>query len=400
MNLLPIRAMPAAALAADVPLICFSHLRWDFVLQRPQHLMSRFARERPVWFWEEMIPTDHHLAYLEFHAFEGTTVQAIRPRVPRDLTATETEEALTGLLNQFLQITGTHKPVLWFYTPQMWPFARNVAASAIVYDCMDELSGFRFAPPDLRRNEARLLAAADVVFTGGYSLYEAKRGQHGNIHPFPSSVDAAHFAGARREQRDPVDQRSIAHPRLGYYGVIDERLDLGLIRDMAAARPNWQIVMIGPLVKLNSTDLPRAANIHWLGQKAYADLPAYLSGWDVALMPFAINDATRFISPTKTLEYLAGGRRVVSTPVRDVVRHYGDIAAVRIANDAAGFIAACANSLDGLDRSQELDEVDQILSASSWDNSFAEISKLVTNAAAARTASDWSATPHLQLHGE
>jgi len=400
MNLLPVRAVPAIALEASVSVICFSHLRWDFVLQRPQHLMNRFAREHAVWFWEEMIPTDHHLPYLEFHAFEGTTVQAIRPRVPRHLSAADTQTALTGLLDQFLKVTGTEMPVLWFYTPQMWPFACNVAASAIVYDCMDELTGFRFAPPDLRHNEARLLAAADVVFTGGYSLFEAKRDQHRNIHPFPSSVDAAHFARARASQPDPADQASLAHPRLGYYGVIDERLDLGLIRDMAAARPEWQIVMIGPVVKVDPADLPRAANIHWLGQKSYADLPAYLAGWDVALMPFAINEATRFISPTKTLEYLAGGRRVVSTPVRDVVRPYRDIAAVRIADGAASFVAACDSILDGSDQPQDwLDEVDRMLAALSWDNSFTEMNTLVTNAVAARTACEWPAVPRL-LHGD
>ncbi len=214
-------------------------------------------------------------------------------------------------------------------------------------------------------------------------------------------MDAAHFAGARGPQPDPADQASIAHPRLGYYGVIDERLDLGLIRDMAAARPEWQIVMIGPVVKVDPADLPRAANIHWLGQKSYADLPAYLAGWDVALMPFAINEATRFISPTKTLEYLAGGRRVVSTPVRDVVRHYGDVAAVRIAGDVESFIAACDGILGRSDRSHDwLDEVDGILSSLSWDNSFTGMSNLVTNAVVARTASEWPAAPRLLLHGD
>ncbi|WP_313138284.1 hypothetical protein, partial [Paracoccus jeotgali] len=303
-------AEPDFAGMAESAVICFSHLRWDFVLQRPQHLMGRFATDRRLFFWEEMIPTNHHLPYLEFHAFEGTTVQAIRPRVPGNFDKAATEQALSALLDQLIWLTRCHRPALWFYTPQMWPIARHVEASVIVYDCMDELSGFRFAPPELRENEAALMQAADVVFTGGYSLYEAKRHQHDNIHPFPSSVDAAHFAQARRPQPEPSDQSSLPHPRLGYYGVIDERLDLTLIRDVAAARPDWQIVMLGPIAKIAPEDLPRAQNIHWLGQKSYGDLPAYLSGWDVALMPFAINEATRFISPTKTPEYLAGGGSV------------------------------------------------------------------------------------------
>ncbi|MDH2325820.1 glycosyltransferase family 1 protein [Cereibacter sp. SYSU M97828] len=354
------------------PLICFSHLRWDFVLQRPQHLMSRFAAERPVWFWEEAIPTDHHLPYLEFHAFEGTSVQSIRPRVPHGAAQ---DAVLAGLLDQFLAITGTTLPIMWFYTPQMWPFASHVAASAIVYDCMDELTGFRFAPPDLARNEAALIENADLVFTGGHSIFEAKRHLHRDIHPFPSSVDAAHFHAARGALPDPADQAGIARPRLGYYGVVDERLDLELIRQVAAARPDWQIVMVGPVVKLSAADLPQAPNIHWLGQKDYADLPRYIAGWDVALMPFAINEATRFISPTKTLEYLAAGRQVVSTPVRDVARHYSGLDAVRIAPDPARFIDACAAALA---RPCARDAADALVAGQSWDATFAAMNAHLT----------------------
>ena len=198
---------------------------------------------------------------------------------------------------------------------------RGIDAAAVVYDCMDELSAFRFAPPELVAREAELMEAADVVFTGGWSIWEAKRARHDNIHAFPSSVDAAHFAQARGALADPPEQARLPRPRLGYYGVIDERLDLGLIAAVAAARPDWQIVMVGPVAKIAPEDLPKAPNLHWLGQKSYDELPAYLSGWDVALMPFALNEATRFISPTKTPEYLAAGRPVVSTPVRDVERH-------------------------------------------------------------------------------
>lgn len=371
--------------AVNAPLICFSHLRWDFVTQRPQHLMSRFAAERPVWFWEEAIPTDHHLPYLEFHAFAGTSVQAIRPRIPRDLTEAGAEAALAALLDQMIGLTLTTRPVLWFYSPRMWRFARHVQASAVVYDCMDELANFRFAPADLKRDEAALMAAADVVFTGGYSLYEARADRHDNIHPFPSGVDAAHFARARQGLPDPADQAALPHPRLGFYGVIDERLDLPLIGRVAAARPGWQIVMLGPLAKISAADLPRAPNIHWLGQKRYEDLPAYLSGWDVALMPFAINEATRYISPTKTPEYLAGGLPVVSTPIRDVVRHYGDLPAVRIAGDVAGFVAACEGMLTETGNPCS-PAVDQALAEMGWDATQARMGMLIKAAEAGRSA--------------
>ena len=380
-----VKIAPGSQLAAAVaaPIICFSHLRWDFVLQRPQHLMARFSATRPVWFWEEAIPTDHHLAYLEFHAFAGTTVQAIRPRIPHRLSPAEAERALAGLLDQMIALTRIERPVLWFYTPQMWPFARHVAAGAVVYDCMDELSGFRFAPPELRANEEALMAAADVVFTGGHSLYEAKRHRHDNIHPFPSSVDLAHFARARRGLAEPADQAGLPHPRLGFYGVIDERLDLDLLAGLAAARPDWQIVLLGPVVKISPEDLPRAPNLHWLGQKDYAELPAYLSGWDVALMPFAINEATRFISPTKTPEYLAGGLPVVSTPIRDVVRHYGGLSALAVA-EGTDFALACEAML--LLRGTEgwREEADRHLAAMSWDTTQGQMAGLLAEAEARR----------------
>ncbi len=297
---------------SSAPLICFSHLRWDFVFQRPQHLMTRFARERRVYFFEEPILCDHHRAYLEYHPFSEQNVIALRPRIPHWWDEAARQRALSEMLDMLIATQGGGSPVLWFYTPLMFSFARHVEAAAVVYDCMDELSAFRFAPPDLKARENELLQRADVVFTGGHSLYEANAARHDNIHPFPSSVDVAHFHQARAETvSEPSDQAKIPHPRLGFYGVIDERMDLGLIASVAAARADWQIVMIGPVVKIDPDALPRGPNIHYLGGKDYSALPAYLAGWDVALLPFAINEATRFISPTKTPEYLAAGRPVV-----------------------------------------------------------------------------------------
>lgn len=382
-------AAPDAVTLTPRTLICFSHLRWDFVLQRPQHLMSRFAEGWRVLFWEEAIPTDHHLPYLEFHAFEGTSVQSIRPRVPARWSRQDQDRALSGLLDQMLGLTGIRRPVLWFYTPMMWPIAAHVDAAAVVYDCMDELSAFRFAPPELVANETALLAAADAVFTGGWSIWEAKRTRHDNIHAFPSSVDAAHFAAARGALAPPPEQAALPPgPRLGYYGVIDERLDLGLIAALAAAHPDWQIVMVGPVAKIGEHELPRAPNIHWMGQRSYDQLPAWLAGWDVALMPFALNEATRFISPTKTPEYLAGGRPVVSTPIRDVVRHYGDLDAVHIADGPAAFTAACAAALAqgrGADTGWR-DAADAALAQLSWDSTFARMRDHVIDAARRRAA--------------
>ncbi len=361
------------------PLICFSHLRWDFVFQRPQHLMSRFARERRVYVFEEPIACDHHRAYLEYHPFPEQDVIALRPRVPHWWDEPARQAALREMLAMLIATQGSGRPILWFYTPMMYGFARHVDAALVVYDCMDELAAFSFAPPELKRLEADLLQRADVVFTGGHSLYEAKRGAHDNIHPFPSSVDVAHFHRARETGlASPADQADIPHPRLGFYGVIDERMDLALLDALAGARPDWHIVMIGPVAKIDPAALPRRPNLHYLGPKSYDELPAYLAGWDVALMPFAINASTRFISPTKTPEYLAAGRPVVSTPITDVERHYGHLAGVAIAATGEEFVEACAAMLQvGAAPSGWRPEADRLLAGQSWDDTFGRMRGLV-----------------------
>lgn len=381
--------------ASAAPLICFSHLRWDFVTQRPQHLMRRFAVSRPVYFWEEHIPCDHPLPYLEYHPFPNDRVIALRPRVPRHWDAAQVEAGLAELLGLLIKSTNSVAPLMWFYTPMMFSFARQFAAQAVVYDCMDELSAFRFADPSLLDREQRLLARADVVFTGGYSLYESKRKWHGNVHPFPSAVEVDHFEKARSGSAQPADQSDIAGPKLGFYGVIDERVDLALIDAVAAAHPEWSLIMIGPVAKIDPAYLPQRPNIHWLGTRDYADLPAYVSGWDVALMPFAINEATRFISPTKTPEYLAAGLPVVSTPITDVIRHYGDMDAVAISDTAEGFILACEAALRLPRAGGWLDAADKALATQSWDRTQAAMAAQIDRVVSARR---WAQAPQKREH--
>jgi UDP-galactopyranose mutase len=371
----------AITASTDQTLICFSHLRWNFVFQRPQHLMSRFAKDRHVIYWEEpenALPDFEPSLGVRECAETGVTV--VTPSLPETLSDEEKQATLSRLLDGFLD--SEEAPVIrWYYTPMMLPFSRHIDAVCTVYDCMDELANFRFAPKELLNLERELLALSDVVFTGGYSLYEAKKGRHPNVHPFPSSVDRNHFAAARAVIETPVDQAAIRTPRLGFYGVIDERMDLELIAALADARPDWSIVMVGPVVKIDPAELPQRSNIHYLGSKKYEELPLYLGGWDVALMPFAINESTTFISPTKTPEYLAGGRPVVSTPIKDVVRHYGDLEAVFIANGARAFIAACDKALALMHGGDEwLGAVDAKLANLSWDTTYARMAGLVREA--------------------
>jgi len=361
--------------ATDV-MICFSHLRWDFVYQRPQHLMTRFAERQRVVFFEEPSACDDATARLSIRAIPDSGVVVATPCLPDGLEGEARQAVLRGFVDDILQDSA--RAVLWLYSPMFFPLVSHRESATIVYDCMDELSNFRFSNPELPALEQRLMQRADVMFTGGLGLYEAKRAFHSNIHPFPSSVDAAHFGSARDPGREPDDQAAIPHPRLGFYGVIDERMDLGLIAAVAAAHPLWHVVMIGPVVKIDPATLPRASNVHYLGAKGYGELPSYLRGWGATLMPFALNDATRFISPTKTLEYLAAGRPVVSTPVRDVVRSFGQLDAVRVASDPECFIAECAIALDMAHKPDRwMAEVDALLAKDSWQRTFERMAALL-----------------------
>ena len=357
-------------------LLCLSHLRWGFVYQRPQHVMSRMARDYDVAFFEEPVRHDAPEAWLEQLPQPGG-VTILVPHLPHSLSHEQAVGEQRALLDAWLHERSPGELILWYFTPMSLAFTDHLWASVTVFDCMDELSAFKGAPPELREMEQELLDRADVVFTGGYSLWEAKSRQHGNAHAMPSSVDIAHFAKARGEIEEPADQREIARPRLGFFGVIDERFDIELVRAVAAAEPDWQLVLIGPVVKIDPASLPRLDNIHYLGGKSYDELPAYLSGWDVALMPFALNESTRFISPTKTPEYLAGGCPVVSTPITDVVRTYGDSGVVSIAATPEVFIQSVREALGQKGTALFLQRADAALAGMSWDATCASMKEQI-----------------------
>ena len=391
---------PSGPESEPTTLICFSHLRWNFVFQRPQHLMSRFAREMQVIFWEEPVEIGaRETAFLQVReAQESTNVRIVVPHIPQGMPAEARDAALSRLLDAHL--SAVRGPLIaWYYTPMMLPFSKHITPDLTVYDAMDELSKFKFAPEHLLDFEQELIDRADIVFTGGSSLYEAKKDRHERVHCFPSSVDRVHFLKARARQFEPADQEDLPHPRLGFFGVIDERFDTELLDEVATMRPDWQFVMVGPVVKISEEDLPRRPNIHYLGPKTYAELPSYLCGWDVALMPFAMNESTQFISPTKTPEYLAGGKPVVSTPIRDVVRHYGALQGVKIAATPEKFVAACEEALE-LSKHPEsgwLAEADLMLSATSWDTTQARMAGLIAELLGTREA---TATPALLVAAE
>jgi UDP-galactopyranose mutase len=358
-------------------LVCFSHLRWNFVYQRPQHLISRFTKCFRVYFIEEPIfdsPEDE----LEI----STTAESVIRVVPY-LRGPSGEEAMIRLrerIAQFFDEEDIQQYMFWYYTPMALRYSADFNPALVVYDCMDELSAFKLAAPELKELEHELLSKADIVFAGGQSLYEAKKKYHEHIHLFPSSIDKHHFEQARTIQVDLPDQENIPHPRIGFFGVIDERMDLTLLERVARMKPAWHFVMVGPVVKIDLDTLPNFHNIHYLGGKAYNELPHYLAGWDVAMIPFAHNESTRFISPTKTPEYLAAGKPVVSTPIIDVIRPYGNKGLVRIAGTPDEFVRVVEEELQRTDREEWLEKVDDFLAQSSWNKTWSGMMSIIGTA--------------------
>jgi UDP-galactopyranose mutase len=385
---------------AGSPIVVFSHLRWNFVYQRPQHLLSRLAARHPVLFIEEPDPDPTGTPRWERSEPERQ-LSVYRPRT-RSLTPGFHPDQL-GELGPLVAGLGAElgerEVIAWLYTPMALPLLDRLRPSVIVYDCMDELSLFAGAPPELLALEAALLERADVVFTGGPSLFRAKRDRHPNVHCFPSSVDAGHFGRARPRRpagvraTEPVDQAALPHPRLGYYGVLDERLDLELLDAVAGAHPEWQIVLVGPLAKIQRATLPSRPNLHYFGQRSYGELPAYLAGWDVCLLPFALNDATRFISPTKTLEYMAAERPIVSTPIADVAEPYGDIIYLAEGSEAFGQACAAALAASEEERTRRTARMREVLARTSWDDTAAAMDRLVADALARRRPQSHERTP-------
>jgi glycosyltransferase involved in cell wall biosynthesis len=348
-------------------IIVFSHLRWDFVWQRPQQLLSRLAKRWRIVFIEEPVACADCGGLDAFDV--APNVQVWRPHV--------TGDALQPLIADAIRERGVTDYWLWFYTPMAVPLAAALRPRGIVYDCLDELAHLPGAPRELLHHENQLFKRADLVFTAGRSLYNAKRDRHPDVHCFPGSVDARHFAQVRGDHPLHAD---IPRPRLGYSGVIDERINLKLIDEIALARPEWNIVMVGPIVNVDAKRLPRRDNIHWLGRQAYDDVPRFISGWDVCLLPYMLGDATKSISPAKTLEYMACRRPSVSTSIRDIVEAYGHV--VRIADTPEGFIAdiEMIMSRSPAEQAAHAKQLAELVARTSWDDTADAMAELIAQA--------------------
>ncbi len=347
-------------------LFVFSHLRWDFVFQRPQQLMSRLARHYRIFFIEEPeAGSAAGVAWQASHPLPQLCV--LKPQLPPE-SASGRWHGSAPLREALARLARRHpRHLAWLYTPMAMPLLSALTPDAVVYDCMDELSAFLHSPPDLLAQEQALFARADIVFAGGPSLFEAKRRFHRNVHCFPSSVDVAHFRQALDRNIAYPAYRRLPGPKLGFFGVLDERFDGALVAAVADLEPSWQIVLAGPVAKIDPATLPRRPNIHYAGQQPYAALPAFLASWDVCLLPFALNDATRFISPTKSLEYMAAELPVVSTAVPDVVGQHADV--IAIAHSPAEFAERCRQALamPADERQRMVRRMRAKLAATSWD---------------------------------
>jgi UDP-galactopyranose mutase len=368
----------SCAFLHDIDLVCFCHLRWGFVFQRPNHLLSRFSKHQRVFFIEEPVFYDGE-EKLQIENY-NENLFVVTPHIKNGLSEKEVHKRQRKFINNLFTNMNIERYFSWYYTPMALPFTNHLTPELVVYDCMDELSAFKFAPPQLTTLEKELFKKADIVFTGGQSIYESKKKAHRNIHAFPSSIDKHHFGQARKIKKDPADQKNIPHPRFGFFGVIDERFDIELIDAVAKAKPDWHFVLLGPVVKIDPAILPKYDNIHYLGGKKYDELPNYIAGWDVAMVAFAMNESTRFISPTKTPEYLAAGKPVISTPIRDVVRPYGDNKLVHIVSNADEFISAAEKELNTKRRTSWLKKVDDFLLYNSWDRTWGQMVRHIEDA--------------------
>jgi glycosyltransferase involved in cell wall biosynthesis len=361
----------SCAFLHKMDMVCFSHLRWGFVFQRPNHLLTRFSKHQRVFFIEEPIFHDNEeKLHIENY---NENLYVITPYLKHGLSEKNIHQRLKKSLKNLFTNMQVNRFISWYYTPMALPFTNDLTPELVIYDCMDELSAFKFAPPELTIREKELFKKADLVFTGGHSIYESKKNSHHNIYPFPSSIDKNHFGLARKTKTDPADQKDISHPRFGFFGVVDERFDIELLDKVAKEKPDWQFIILGPVVKIDPNDLPKYDNVHFLGSKKYEELPSYIAGWDIATILFAMNDSTRFISPTKTPEYLAAGKPVISTPIRDVVSPYGDNELVHIVSNAEEFIAAAEIELKKKRRTAWIKKVDEFLAGNSWDRTWSQM---------------------------
>lgn len=336
---------------SEYPIIVHSHLGWDWVWQRPQQFLSRFSKRHQILFVEGPVPSEEVAEptseLREVTEFPNITIMRSKMPASRWFDGAWVDKERRRLVQELL--AGPlglrfRDPVQWFYDPMaVTAFAGHMGERAIVFDCMDQLSQFKGAPKELIRRERELLTIADVVFAGGPKIGRDKIKYNANTHSYGCGVDVKHFGTARSKNTEiPADVANLPGPIFGFFGVVDERMDYDLVARLADAHPHGSVVIIGPMTKVDPATIPQRPNLHWLGGRDYSLLPAYVKAFDVCLMPFAINEATEYINPTKALEYMATGKPIVSTPIEDVVLQFSGV--VKISQSSEEFVALCTEA--------------------------------------------------------
>jgi len=363
-------------------LIVFSHIRWNCIYQRPQNLMSRLAYHYRVLFIEEPIyeQTVSRYPTLEYSC-QGPNIEVLTPRTGVPTAGFNQQQAsiLAPLLEEYLLANCIEDYAIWFYTPMAYSFIDYLQPKAVIYDCTEIDSERDEDSMEWREMEEALVDHADTIFTSGPSLYDSKRDIHPNVHCLPNAVDMVHFSPERLLQTSHSStdvaqlQEKIGFPRLGFFGVIDERIDFDLLAKVAEARPDWNIVMLGPIKNVNESELPKYPNIHWLGMHSYERLPYFLATWDVCFLPYIVNDLTGFINPCQTLEYMAAEKPVVSTAIPDIAAMYEDVA--HFVHTPKQFIEQCETLLShtAVERSALVSGMLTAVWRMSWDNAVESV---------------------------
>jgi hypothetical protein len=365
--------MPMPALPV---LMVFSHMAWNPGQGRTPQLMAALAGRWQILFVE----APRHAAgaaRLESRAIRaGLTVLTLTTPAPAAGFHDDAQAFGVTLLREELAGRRLKIDIAWLDTPMAWPLAQALGIACLAYDCLEgPPASLQFDAALLHQRESALMRTAALMVAAGPSLFNAHRHRHANLHCVCSAVHAEHFSPASleltsaRARRGHVLQSSLARPRLGYFGSIDERLDLDLLAALADRQPGWAFVMVGSVAGIAAERLPQRRNIHWLGEQDDALLPYLLAGWDLALMPYVVSEATRFLMPSQTLEYMAGYQPIVSTPVRDVQALYAPAVTIA-APQAEAFSSACEEVLaeSARARSARLIDMARIVARHAWAN--------------------------------
>lgn len=357
-------------------LLCFAPIKWESVFQRPQHLMSYAAKKWRVFYIQEpefeRETTEPEMDVKELKKYKNLYV--VSPKLPTALSKNDTEKAMLNLLNRLCYEHSIQNYGIWYYTPVSNHYTTDLYPRVVVYDCITPI---RTTQPALTDIENELISQSDLVFTNGKTLFEAKRDWHPQVYNFPSSIDKEHFMQARLELPEPADMEEILYPRLGLYGAIDECFDVELLRALSARRPDWQFVLIGPVVGIDEGALPKAENIHFLGERSYQELPSYISGWNAALMLVSTEKASQTHIPTRTPEYLAAFKPIVSTPVPDIFSPYEEMGLVNTASNVFEFETAIEEALSYDKRKEWKKTIDDFLKTHSWDVTWQQMRHLI-----------------------